>query len=173
MSSNQKKGLFRRLYGAMDRHPGLEAGLEVFFNIIVGFAPFLIIAFAKGENNSQIKPLFWSFFSAGELIISLFSTCAAILWLTFFKPQKVTTKLSKFVVLTIVLLGLLFSGVVIGENVGFKQEISLYNQNKIFFLYVASLIIWFLISISNTGPSSVEPEDPAKAVDRKYLGGKA
>ncbi len=173
MSSNQKKGFIRRLYGAMDRHPSLEAGLEVIFNIIVGFAPFLIIAFAKGENNSQITPIFWSFFSAGELIISLFSTCAAILWLTFFKPQKVTTKVSKFFVLTLVLLGLLFSGIVIGENVGFKQEISIYNQNKIFFFYITSLIIWFFISISNTGPSNTEPEDPTKAVDRKYFGGKA
>lgn len=170
MSSNESSFSLRRLYAAFDKHPRFESALEVVFNIIVGFAPFLIIAVAKSENNSQIQPIFWSFFSAGELIISLFSTCAAILWLTFFKPQKVETNISKFIVLIVVLLGILFSGVVIGENVGFKNEISEYNQYKILILYIVSIIFWFFVSISNTGSSSKDPEDPVNKIDKKYLG---
>lgn len=169
MSSEQSSGTLRRLYAAFDRHPKLEAALEVLFNIIVGFAPFLIISFAKSEDSSQISPTFWSFFSAGELIISLFSTCAAILWLTFFKPQKIRTSISKFIVLIIVLFGILFSGVVIGENIGFKEEISKYNQDKILAMYALSLIIWFMVSISNTGSKDGDIKDPTKAIDKKYL----
>lgn len=169
MSSRTKWSL-RSLYVAFDRHPTLEAGLEVIFNIIVAFAPFLIIALAKSEATSQILPAFWSFFTAGEIVISLFSTCATVLWLTFFRPNKIKSTISKFTVLTIVVLGILFSGVTIGENVGFKDEMSPYSQNKVLSIYIISLFIWFLVSISNAGATSGESRDPAKDIDAKFLG---
>lgn len=169
MSSREKISL-RSIYAAFDKHPRWEAALEVVFNIIIGFAPFLIIAFAKSESNIQIMPIFWSFFSAGELIISLFSTCAIILWLTFFKPYKIEGITGKFSVLILIILGILFSGVVIGENIGFKEEISEFNQKKILVLYVVSLAVWFFVSIANTSANSEVHEDPAKAIDKKYFG---
>lgn len=69
----------------------------------------------------------------------------------------------------IVLFGILFSGVVIGENIGFKEEISKYNQDKILAMYALSLIIWFMVSISNTGSKDGDIKDPTKAIDQKYL----
>ncbi len=170
MCSKRSPITLRGFYAAFDKHPRLEAALEVLFNIIIGFAPFVIIAVAKSENKSQISPMFWSLFSAGELIISLFSTCAAILLLTLFRPQKVNANTLTFCLLIIVILGILFSGVVIGENVGFKDEISLFNQNKILIMYIISLLIWFFISMSNTGSVNTEPSDPTKALDEKYFG---
>lgn len=143
-SDDEKKSSW---FSSVNDHPKFEPFLEVAFQVLIGFVPFAIGAFAAIFFNPTFegKDFFFnvsSYFFGGELSILIVTACGSILWMYFFKIRT-STRSSKFTTSVGVVILILFAGMVLSRNPGFEQNLPGWVHLTIVLFYIITLFLWF------------------------------
>ncbi|MEM7641767.1 MAG: hypothetical protein AAF366_04495 [Pseudomonadota bacterium] len=147
----------RRFYEWLDKHPRVEAFLELAFGLFLTFSPFaggalLSQMSASSLDGSRFWEDFISYFNGGEITLVIFATIGGLLWLCLVKfPQ--TSILVKFITLIVALILVFLIGGVVSGNLGFESVLPEWILSSLFVVYLVVLAIYSWLVLVYAGRS--------------------
>lgn len=143
---------WRKLLRFLDENPEIDTGLELTINVLSSLGPLAVAALviltnSKEPTTSDFMSAFLSFFEKGELALLILSMSGAIIWLVTIKTIVANIVFRAFFsVFSIFVLTYVGVGIISGNH-GFAEKQHEWVLNLLWWLYLASLLVWAIVSI--------------------------